>query len=110
MVRSSERFCWWPAALQISYNKPGNLQLIGGSIGSRVVVGNGTTVSDVGVRWQNGAGIVQAEGTAGAQTFGLQERREAQALRSEVAALRGETAALRDEVAALREAVRGRAV
>ena len=74
------------------------------------MVGNGTTVSDVGVRWQNGAGIVQAEGTAGAQTFGLQERREAQALRSEVAALRGETAALRDEVAALREAVRRGAV
>ena len=110
MARSSERFSGGAPRSQISYNKPGNLQLIGGSVGSRVVVGNGTTVSDVGVRWQNGAGIVQAEGTAGAQTFGLQERREAQALRSEVAALRGETAALRDAVTALREAVRGGAV
>lgn len=50
----------------IQYEKPAPLHLIGGSIGSNVVVGNGTIIYDVGVRWQNGGHIVQGAGTTGA--------------------------------------------
>jgi hypothetical protein len=84
------------------YNKPGRLQLIGGSIGADVVVGNGTIVSDVGVRWQHGASIVQAKGTAGAKTFALQDEQQLQTQRDEVSALRVEVAELRDADASTR--------
>ena len=56
----------------VLFNKPGQLHLIGGTVGSRVVVGNGTSVFDVGVRWQNGGRVAQAEGTAGAKVYGMQ--------------------------------------
>ena len=58
----------------ISFDKPAELQLIGGSIGSNVVVGNGSTIVEVGVRWQSGGHIAQAAGTAGAKVLGLQQQ------------------------------------
>ena len=67
-----------------------------------MVVGNGTIVSDVGVRWQHGASIVQAKGTAGAKTFALQDEQQLQTQRDEVSALRVEVAELRDADASTR--------
>ena len=79
----------------IEFVRPGQLHLIGGSIGSRVLVGNNTDVFDVGVRWQNGGHIATAENTSGAKIFGLQEKNETQMLRDEVAQLRKDVQMLR---------------
>lgn len=49
----------------------GPLHLIGGSVGANVVLGNNSTVYDVGVRLQHGAKYTQAAGTRGAQVMGL---------------------------------------
>lgn len=70
-----------------------------------MVVGNGTIVSDVGVRWQHGASIVQAKGTAGAKTFALQDEQQLKTQRGEVSALRAEVAELRDADASTRAEV-----
>lgn len=55
----------------IEFLKPGPLHLIGGSVGANVVLGNNSTVYDVGVRLQHGAKYTQAAGTQGAQVMGL---------------------------------------
>ena len=93
--------CWCCRCLnltmdhQISYNKPGSLHLISSTIGSQVVVGNGTHVYDVGVNWAYGAHIVQAKGTSNAKVYVMQEKNETAELRVEVAKLRQELSELR---------------
>ena len=68
------------------------------TIGSQVVVGNGTRVYDVGVNWAYGANIAQAEGTSNAKVYVMQERNQTAELRTEVAELRRELSELRQLV------------
>lgn len=100
----------------ISFDKPAELHLIGGSIGSNVVVGNGSVVYDVGVRWQSGGHIAQAAGTAGAKIFGMQQQPPPPPLSTAAGGgtapapategpLRAEVAQLRADLEALRRTV-----
>jgi hypothetical protein len=58
----------------VVFNKPGPLHITGGSLGANVVLGNNSAVFDIGVRFEHGAKFIQAEGTIGAQIFGLVPR------------------------------------
>jgi hypothetical protein len=84
----------------IQFDRPGQLHLIGGTIGSRVMTGNSSAVFDVGARFQHGGHIAAAEGTSGAKVYGLQEHNETAALRGEVSELRREVEALRQLILA----------
>jgi hypothetical protein len=84
----------------ISFDKPGQLHLIGGNIGSRVMVGNQSSVYQVGVRFQYGGHIAASEHTSGAKVYSLTSQNETADLRSEVSELRREVAALRQLVLA----------
>jgi hypothetical protein len=59
----------------IFFGKPDQLHLIGGTIGSRVLIGNNSTVYDVGMRFQERAGqpagIVQMPNTTGGRIFSM---------------------------------------
>ena len=82
----------------ISFDKPGQLHLIGGNIGSRVMLGNKSSVYQVGVRFQYGGHIAASENTSGATVYAMQSQNETAELRSEVSELRREVAALRQLV------------